>query len=622
MASPPAASAGVELAELAELADLAPRPSAVVEENRRKSLVRMSQDFRGITLQELKELRDENNMTEQRWFCMNYPVHCQFSRSLRDDENENDTASTCPWCGCRNGKLRCGNLYELVNEVVKPKCQAQEISYVEYLKHRDGRDQGRKVQTFVSHCWGEEFKDLVASLDRYATNRCILRQRLKLWTSLHSLLTLLLNFLLFKFPEGQRIFHRARREHVGLICLREPGMAFWLVGCNFSITILVLCFLIMEAFWNKNQAKNWTFWICAFANNQYKLEHALGKGGNLECSAFATALSGDIQSVVCIIDPGCVIYTRIWCAFELFYVKCVLKDEKPELPIVLINEKGLISEGGLRDKLMKDIQVAIENVRTAAAEATQASDKRKINEYILERGHSYAQLDETLKELTQVGLENVSLRRRAVMIFCFLCPMASFVLSDLIFWCVMLCRPESAEWAAFRKDRKLHSVKFKMGFYFFASLFAGLLLLLVALGHVEVTRAERAERTGLGRSKAFECLRDLKELKIRLNCPQFFSRLQSRVLYKSSVTISTFMGPGLTPSLLAGILLLLMKRSKDDHFPKQVEYALEFLWVVREVWNVVQIIYAILGLVLGFIYCSIRDRKIGRMRTFLEEIVL
>ena len=54
-----------------------------------------------------------------------------------------------------------------------------------------------------------------------------------------------------------------------------------------------------------------------------------------------------------------------------------------------------------------------------------------------------------------------------------------------------------------------------MGFYFFASLFAGLLLLLVALGHVEVTRAARevsqGERTGLlGRTKAFECLRDLK----------------------------------------------------------------------------------------------------------------
>ena len=60
-------------------------------------------------------------------------------------------------------------------------------------------------------------------------------------------------------------------------------------------------------------------------------------------------------------------------------------------------------------------------------------------------------------------------------------------------------------------------VKFKMGFYFFASLFAGLVLLLVALGHVEVTRAPRgAVRDGerftglLGRTKAFECLRDLK----------------------------------------------------------------------------------------------------------------
>ena len=39
--------------------------------------------------------------------------------------------------------------------------------------------------------------------------------------------------------------------------------------------------------------------------------------------------------------------------------KCVLKDEKPTLPIVLVNEKGLISEGGLRGKLMKDIQVRV-----------------------------------------------------------------------------------------------------------------------------------------------------------------------------------------------------------------------------------------------------------------------
>lgn len=42
--------------------------------------------------------------------------------------------------------------------------------------------------------------------------------------------------------------------------------------------------------------------------------------------------------------------------------KCVLKEEKPELPIVLVNDKGLISEGGLRKEVMKDIEVAIGNV--------------------------------------------------------------------------------------------------------------------------------------------------------------------------------------------------------------------------------------------------------------------
>lgn len=47
-----------------------------------------------------------------------------------------------------------------------------------------------EVQTFVSHWWGEEFQDLVSSLDRYATSRCILRQRLRLWTFLHSMGTL------------------------------------------------------------------------------------------------------------------------------------------------------------------------------------------------------------------------------------------------------------------------------------------------------------------------------------------------------------------------------------------------------------------------------------------------
>jgi len=394
------------------------------------------------------------------------------------------------------------------------------------------------------------------------------------------------------------------------------------------MTIFVI--LILEAFWNRNQAKNWTFWICAFANNQYKLEHALGKNGNLESSAFATALRSEIESVVCIIDPKCVIYTRIWCAFELFYVKCVLRHEK-QLPMVLINEKGVISEGGLSGTVMHDIQLAIKNVRTAEAEATEESDKQKINEYIRERGHSYAELDDTLKDLTNLGLDNASLRRRALLIFFFLCPITSFVTSDFIWWCIMCCRImccrlETKAWAKFTKARDvtLGTVALKLGFYFFASLFSCALILLASLSwDVDVERETGGpdEPEGFIRRDAiFPCWKDVKEIKMRLSGPSLFSRLQHRVMYRASMTVLTLMGPGISFSIIAGILVLLMENSSE--YGRKLDENFRFLWVIREVWDVVQMLYAIVGLALGIIYSLIRDRKIGQFRSFLEDSIL
>ena len=485
------------------------------------------------------------------------------------------------------------------------------------------------MQTFVSHWWGEEFKDLVESLDRYATNRCIARQRLRLWTVVHSIATLLLNILLLKFSTAGHSLVEHVRE--GRVCLTHPRTTLWLVSWNASITMTIFVILILEAFWNRNQAKNWTFWICAFANNQYKLEHALGKNGNLESSAFATALRSEIESVVCIIDPKCVIYTRIWCAFELFYVKCVLRHEK-QLPMVLINEKGVISEGGLSGKVMYDIQLAIKNVRTADAEATEESDKQKINEYIRERGHSYAKLDDTLKDLTNVGLDNASLRRRAILIFFFLCPVTSFVTSDFIWWCIMCCRIETDAWNKFIKRRygRWDTVALKLGFYFFASLFSCALIVLASLSSVEISRerpdvSETLEDDPEGfirRDAIFPCWKDVKEIRMRLSGPLLFSRLQHRVMYKASVTVLTLMGPGIAPSIIAGILLLLSKMMNSTEYQKNLDWFFEFLWVIREVWNVVQIVYAIVGLVLGVIYSLIRDQKIGQFRSLLEDTIL
>ena len=258
---------------------------------------------------------------------------------------------------------------------------------------------------------------------------------------------------------------------------------------------------------------------------------------------------------------------------NFFYVKCVLRHEK-QLPMVLINEKGVISEGGLSGTVMHDIQLAIKNVRTAEAEATEESDKQKINEYIRERGHSYAELDDTLKNLTNLGLDNASLRRRALLIFFFLCPITSFVMSDFIWWCIvccriMYCRLETKEWAEFTEGRdvRLETIALKIGFYFFASLFSCALILLASLSwDVDVERETGGpdEPEGFIRRDAiFPCWKDVKEIKMRLSGPSLFSRLQHRVMYRASMTVLTLMGPGISFSIIAGIVLLMMENSSE-----------------------------------------------------------
>lgn len=53
--------------------------------------------------------------------------------------------------------------------------------------------------------------------------------------------------MLFHFPWGQEILHRAQTEHVGAICANEPHAALWFVGWNASVTILILLFLVLDA---------------------------------------------------------------------------------------------------------------------------------------------------------------------------------------------------------------------------------------------------------------------------------------------------------------------------------------------------------------------------------------
>eukprot|EP00913_Durusdinium_trenchii_P024090 g22625.t1 len=41
-----------------------------------------------------------------------------------------------------------------------------------------------------------------------------------------------------------------------------------LIFYNSLVTFVILLLVLLEALWNRHDANNWTFWICAFANNQ------------------------------------------------------------------------------------------------------------------------------------------------------------------------------------------------------------------------------------------------------------------------------------------------------------------------------------------------------------------
>jgi len=207
--------------------------------------------------------------------------------------------------------------------------------------------------------------------------------------------------------------------------------------------------------WKKTQkADVWSFWICAFCNNQFAIDHAVGVDGNVLLSSFATALmSPSCTEVVAIIDQRGMIYRRIWCAFELFFV--AKKLPKKEMVVKLVNERGVISDGAAVSHDMKKMKMLMDHVRTATAEATMEADKRIIQEEMRREGVAYADLDKVLRDLAKLGLLSYWQRRRApILLVCsiLLGASASLILYGVVcsFYATDVDIPVTLHHAAFR----------------------------------------------------------------------------------------------------------------------------------------------------------------------------
>lgn len=343
----------------------------------------MPQHLRGIRLRELFAICEDNLdwMEEMRWRCGTCHRSCSCEDCTRQQRRQRcylahaptesllgekqGAHGPCLFCGGGEGKRQMRNLYEVNAEVIKPRCEHLRISFVEALRAEEAEGrwkecmepalEGVRVDTFVSHWWGEEFPLLVRTLKKYAKWRCDAKLQRK-------------------------------RVHT-----------------------------------------EWSFWICAFANNQFAVEHATGLGGDVATTAFAVALQ-NCSEMVAVIDPEAMIYSRVWCTFELFYAHSL--PHKPK--IALANAGGVFSSGSATRATVLQMHELLSRVRVSEAKATVPADRDMIMHALAAAGVSTRTLDGILCSQVEEGLRMVCLRAK------FFSQLACFFLSTMVAVMVLL----------------------------------------------------------------------------------------------------------------------------------------------------------------------------------------
>eukprot|EP00928_Gymnodinium_smaydae_P074718 TRINITY_DN57740_c0_g1_i1.p1 TRINITY_DN57740_c0_g1~~TRINITY_DN57740_c0_g1_i1.p1 ORF type:complete len:579 (-),score=69.96 TRINITY_DN57740_c0_g1_i1:91-1827(-) len=408
---------------------------------KRTSWRNMPHSKRGITLQELLDLYDANQewLDERQWQCS---VCATRSPSL-------EGPCISARCGSLEGEPKRRNLYEVNAKLIRPMCAEQKVSYVEMLCCADSERRPAPIDTFVSHWWGEEFHTLVLSLKKYAemqaySERC--------WFPVF-LCYMIAGIIL---PIGFRLYHwmdmilPRSTEHVCIwdmtvsvpqlfISESTPLMpcAEDVGGCVFFSILLSFCIYLCAQHSGRNP-RDWSFWICAFANNQYALHHAVG-AGDVGQSSFATALRArSCRDVVALLDKSGEIYKRAWCAFELFYASIVLpRHFGRQLDIKLINDHGIVSKADCSNDVVDNMAHMIHDVRTADAKASVARDRVMIRAAMEQESVAFEDLDDALRNIAISALRDVGKKNWAPLVVFSLVPILSAAQAIILYHVVV-----------------------------------------------------------------------------------------------------------------------------------------------------------------------------------------
>ncbi|CAE7576720.1 ECHIA, partial [Symbiodinium necroappetens] len=154
-----------------------------------------------------------------------------------------------------------------------------------------------------------------------------------------------------------------------------------------------------------------SYWICTFANNQWKVAEELGK--DVLCSPFYLALrSTSCQGTLVVLDEEVLPLTRSWCLFELFQTEMLSRERGGFQGLLLGTSTGVMNHGQSSIDLALKISKKLSTLRLQEAQASCPKDKRLIDEAVANHPGGFEAVNSFLISSVQAALYQTEARFR------------------------------------------------------------------------------------------------------------------------------------------------------------------------------------------------------------------
>lgn len=226
------------------------------------------------------------------------------------------------------------NMYYMADNILKPITRKLKLSYAELAGPHE-------VEWFVSHYWGNSFKEFVRSVCAHAQS-CPPPVD----------------------PDpGAEQASEGSRGRGGLYSEQTTGTTFR-----------------KTAAWGQIP-----YWICTLSNNQWHVAEELGGGSWMESSFYKALQHESCRGTLMVLDPLCLPLTRSWCLFEVLQTN-LLQRERQGFDFLFGTSAGVINIGLTSTDMVLKIVRKVKDLDLRTASASVPDDKQMIDALIVEEG--------------------------------------------------------------------------------------------------------------------------------------------------------------------------------------------------------------------------------------------